>query len=58
MNYAELTREELEHKRDKRLKFMGYRLGTRAWLSHRNVYDACVDELIRRDLAKLTKETK
>jgi len=49
MDYTKLSRAELERKRDKRLKFMSYRIGMKAWLKHRAVYDACVEELIRRD---------
>ena len=50
MNLTNLSVEELIRKRDKRLKFMSYRLGMKAFLKHRAAYDACVAELIRRDL--------
>lgn len=50
MNFATMSLEELIRQRDNRIKFMSYRLGMKAFIKHRDVYDACVAELNRRDL--------
>ena len=44
-----LTTTELERKRDKALKYLGYRNSAREALKFRAIYDKCVEELIRRE---------